>query len=118
MPHFHKFKLLLDEGLPPRNRLPRVNARYDIKHIRDDLKFVGLPDEKVYKHAVKLKRLLVVFNVKDYKELAEQNKETGIIGISQNLPFEQIDKKLNALLSKSKPHDVFGKFMYISGETE
>jgi hypothetical protein len=118
MPRFYKFKLLLDEGLPPRSKLPRVNSRYDLKHIRDDFKYVGLPDEKVYQKAVKMKRLIVVFNVNDYRDLVKISKQTGIIGVSQTFSFEQFDKKLNALLIRSKPGELFGKFTYISGETE
>lgn len=116
MPHFHRYKILLDEGLQPRNKLPRINSRFDVKHIREDFKLGGLPDEKVYKKAVETNRLLIVFNVKDYKSFAKQSKRTGIIGISQNLPVEQIDKKLNSFLSKNKPGNLFGKFNYISGE--
>ena len=38
MPHkFYKHKLLLDEGLYPRQYLKRTNSRYDVKHIKHDL---------------------------------------------------------------------------------
>lgn len=117
-PRFHKFKLLLDEGLPPRNKFPRVNSRFDLKHIREDYKLIGLPDTAVYEKGKSLKRLIIVLNVKDFKELAGKSKHSGIIGVSPNLTFGQIDTKLNALLSKSKSGDLFGKFTYISGEVE
>lgn len=108
---------MLDEGLPSRTKLPRVNSRHDIKHIKEDLRQGGISDEKVYKEAVKTKRLLVVFNVKHFRDLAGKSKNSGIIGISQKLPTEQIDKKLNTFLSKSKVGRLYGRFTYISGET-
>lgn len=117
MPRFYKHKILLDEGLPYKKYLPKLNARHDIKHIKEDLKKAKLPDEEVYKTAKKLKRLLVVFNIKDYKDLASKSKKSGIIGISQNLPIEQIDNKLLALLNKSKGKSLYGKFTSITGET-
>ena len=117
MPHFYKHKLLFDEGLPFPVKYPRTNARYDLKHILGDLKRSGLSDEKVYAFAVKTKRLLVIFNIKDYKELASKSKNTGIIGISQNLTTEQIDKKLGALLDRSKASTLYGKLTMITGET-
>jgi hypothetical protein len=118
MSPIHKYKILLDEGLPPRKKLPRVNARHNVKHIRDDLNHTGLPDEKVYKEAEKLERILVVFNVKHFKEFAAKSSKTGIIGISQSMSLDNLDKKLNALLVRSKPSDLLGKFNYISGESD
>lgn len=117
MPQFKRYKLLLDEGLPSRTKPPRVNSRHDIRHIKEDLGQGGISDEKVYQEAVRTKRLLIVFNIKHFKDLAGESKNSGIIGVSQKLPTEQIDKKLNALLSKSKAGKLYGRFTYISGET-
>jgi hypothetical protein len=44
---FYKFKLLLDENMPPRKCFPRLNSRLDLKHIRDDLNQAGLKDPPV-----------------------------------------------------------------------
>lgn len=112
-----KRKILLDEGLPYKKYLPRLNARHDIKHIKEDLKKDKIPDEEVYKIAKKLKRILVVFNIRHYKDLASKSKETGIIGVSQKMPLEQIDNKLLALLNRSKGKSLYGKFTAITGET-
>lgn len=118
MPRFYRHKLLLDEGFPYRTKLPRVNSRYDLKHIKGDLGRSGLSDNKVYEIAEKMGRLLIIFNIKDYKKLARKSSKTGIIGISQNLSTEQIDKKLTALLAKSGPRQLYGRFTPITGETE
>lgn len=117
MPRFHRHKLLFDEGLPYRTRLPRLNSRHDLKHIKGDLKRSGLSDEKVYDIAVKTQRLLVVFNIKDFKGLAIKSKKTGIIGVSQNLSIEEIDKKLIALIYKKSPKHFNGKLTSVPGES-
>lgn len=64
---FHKHKVLLDENMPERQAFPRLNERFDVKHIRDDLNGGGLSDQEVYNLAKKLKRLLITYNVKDFK---------------------------------------------------
>lgn len=113
---FLKHKILLDEGFYLRTDLPHLNSRFDVKHIAADLKEAGLPDIQVYQLAIKQKRLLVTYNAKDFKKLAPNSKNTGIIAVSPNLLVGQIDKKLTALLIKSKPKDLFGKFTTITGE--
>ncbi len=118
MPRFHRYKLLLDEGLPYRIRLPRLNSRHDLKHIKADFKKSGLSDEKVYAFAQKTQRLLIIFNLKDFRSLAAKSKKIGIIGVSQNLSMEQIDKKLTSLLYKKNPKQFYGKFTPVTGETE
>src|SRR6266480_7353000 len=107
---FYKFKLLLDENMPPRQRFPRLNSRFDIKHIRDDLNQSGLKDPPVYALADKLNRLIITFNGDDFIKLVNQSSETGVVNISANLRYDQIDTKLTSLLSKSSPHALYGKF--------
>lgn len=114
---FHRFKLLLDENMPIRSTFPRLNHRFDVKHIVADLKQIGLPDTAVYALACKHKRLLVTFNEKDFRDLAKHTKDSGIIGISANLSNEQIDKKLTSLLTKETPGSLFGKRTMITGES-
>lgn len=75
-PRFYKHKLLLDEGIYPRKLLHRTNSRFNIKHIKHDLK----------------------------------RGDTGVIGITQKLTPEQLDTKLNALLSKSSEKSFYGKY--------
>jgi predicted nuclease of predicted toxin-antitoxin system len=115
---FYKFKLLLDENMPPRHRFPRLSSRFDVKHIRDDLNQAGLKDPPVYALASKLNRLIITFNGDDFKNMVDQNSETGVINISANLRYDQIDTKLTSLLTKSSPNALFGKFTDLTGETE
>src|SRR5947209_14202782 len=102
-PRFHKFKLLLDENMPARKKFAHLNRLFDVKHLAFDLRKGGLRDAEVYQEAVKLHRLIVTFNGKDFKPMAANSKETGIIFVSQNLPDEHIDTKLVALLTRSSP---------------
>lgn len=114
---FYKHKVILDENMPPRTEFPRLNGMFDVKHIRDDLNSGGLPDLQVYDLAVKLKRLVITFNVKHFKGLSKLTKDTGIIGISANLSSHQIDTKLTALLVHSSVKTLYGKFTVITGES-
>ena len=110
---FRRYKLLLDEGLPPRNRFKILNSRHNLKHIKHDLGKSGISDEKVWELAIKDGRLVITYNVKDFKRLVGLAKQSGIIGVSINLPTDQIDKKLVALLSRSKKNDLYGKYNFI-----
>ena len=114
---FHKHKLLLDENFSSRLNFPRLNGLFDVKHIRDDLHLIGLPDSEVYSLAVKQQRLIVTYNAKDFKEFASQRLASGVIGVSSNLPTHQIDTKLTALLVKSTSKALYGRFTPITGET-
>jgi len=111
---FYKFKLLLDENFYPREKLPIANNRFKLRHILKDLHLTGISDSEVYKLAIKNKSIVVTFNDKHFKPFAETSKESGVIGISTNLSIEQIDKKLTALLTKSKKNELYAKFTYIS----
>ena len=115
---FHKYKLLLDEGFPVRSYLPVSNCRFDLKHISHDLKQIGLSDEEIHRLAADQGRIIVTLNIRDFKPLAPMNKKTGVIGVSATLPFDQVDKKLNSLLSKSNPKLLLGKLIIISRESK
>lgn len=119
MPHrFYKHKLLLDEGFYYRRSLLITNSRFDVKHIAGDYKQKAFSDLKVYELAKQEGRILITLNIKHFKPLASMSKLTGIIGISENLTLEQIDKKLTALLNKSTKKSLLGKLTTISGEGE
>ena len=116
-PKFHKFKLLLDENMPGRRAFASLNHLFDVKHIALDLKNGGIRDEVVYQEAVKMQRLIVTFNGDDFKPFVAKSTEAGIIAVSDNLSTSQIDNKLVALLVRSSPKALFGKFTTITGET-
>ncbi len=103
--------------MPARKKFELLNRLFDVKHLAFDLRKGGLRDEQVYKEAVKTHRLIITFNGKDFKTVAANSKETGIIFVSQNLSDEQIDSKLVALLVRSSANALFGKFTALTGET-
>ena len=110
----YRHKLLLDEGLYLKKALPRTNSRHDIKHIKHDLNKGGIKDEEVYSIAVKNKRIVITYNIDDFKKLARKSSNSGVIGISQGISPDQLDKKLNALLSRNAPKSLYGKYTPLS----
>src|SRR5438552_1631647 len=113
----HKYKLLLDENMPGRDRFPRLNSRFNVRHLVLDYRKRGITDPAVYALAVQEHRLVVPFNGDDFKALATQSKDTGVISLSANLSLDHIDKKLTALLTNSAPTALLGKFTALTGET-
>ncbi|GAC1347725.1 MAG: hypothetical protein NVSMB27_13780 [Ktedonobacteraceae bacterium] len=103
--------------MPGRTKVPRLNSRHDLKHIRDDFHLTGMLDPQVYEFAQKEHRLILTFNGDDFKDLAGKSKATGILFISNNLSDERIDTKLTAPLSKSTPNALYGTFTTLTGET-
>ena len=113
-PKFYKHKLLLDEGIFRRQSLPRTNSRYNLKHIKNDFNKGGITDKEVYAIARKEKRIIITYNIEDFRKLAKQSKDTGIIGITQRLTPEQLHTKLNSLLSRSSENTFYGKYTSLS----
>jgi hypothetical protein len=114
---FYKYKVLLDEGFPPRIYFPRVNQRFDVKHIKHDLGKIGLPDEEVYALAAANKRLIVTYNARHFRRVAPNSTDTGVIGVSALMPYAHIDNKLTALLTKSGKTALYGKYTALSEAT-
>ena len=104
----------MDEGISPKKSLKRINSRYNIKHIKHDLNKGGIKDEEVYEIARKQKRIIITYNIGDFKRLAKKSKDTGIIGITQGITPEELDKRLNSLLSKSSEKSFYGKYTSLS----
>jgi Domain of unknown function (DUF5615) len=114
---FYKHKTLLDEHLLHRRLYPMLNAHFDVKHIRDDLKQGGLPDPQVYELAVKQGRIILTTNVKHFRPLLRDDC-LGIIGIPDAWLPDRIDTKLTALLMKHGPTYFRGRYYSLAGETE
>lgn len=113
---FYKHKLLLDEGIFPRQSLKRINGRYNIKHIKHDLGKGGIKDSEVYKIARDQERIIITYNINDFKKLAIKSKKTGVIGITQSVTPDYLDSRLNALLSKNSEKKFYGKYTPLSRE--
>ena len=113
-PKFYKHRLLLDEGIFPRQSLRRINSRYNIKHIKHDLNKGGILDREVYGIAGRQKRIIITYNIGDFRKLVVQSKKTGVIGVTYGFTPDQLDTKLNSLLSKSYATKFYGKYISLS----
>jgi len=111
--HLQKHKLLLDEALPPKQRYLKLNNFHDIKHIEHDLKKGGSSDLDVYKLAIKENRILITFNIKDFKPMLN-NKTPSIIALSPNLSNNEADLKICKLLKNIKLNQSTGFLISIS----
>ena len=114
---FYKHKTLLDEQVAPRQHFPRLNERFDLKHIKHDLNLASLPDPQVYELAVSQERIILTKNVKDFRPLL-QDDSPGVIGIPETWSNERIDSKLAALLTRHGPPYFRGRYRSLAGETE
>lgn len=106
----YRHKLILDEGVESRRFFPQLNNLFNVRHITQDYKFTGLSDSDVHAIAVKEKRIIITYNIKDFKPLAIKSKQSGVVGITMNTSPELIDKKLVALFRRAAPKELYGKF--------
>ena len=106
---FYKHKTLLDEQISPRQFFPRLNERFDVKHIKHDLNLASLPDPAVYELAVSQGRIILTKNVKDFRPLLHA-AAPGIIGIPETWSNSRVDTKLTALLMQHGPTYFKGRF--------
>lgn len=95
--------------MPRRQRLPKLNEYCNIKHISHDLNLAGLPDLDVYELGVKLGRVIVTYNGKDFRVLVGTKPDAGVIDAPDHLPLLQLDNKLKSLLAKHSPNSLRGK---------
>ncbi len=114
---FYKHKLLLDENMPFRRHLPKLNRQYDVKHVTEDLQKSGMDDPDVYELAVMQERLIITLNYKHFLPLAKRSDKTGIIGVSGQVTEAKLDAKLVAFLKRTPPKRLYGAANFISGES-
>jgi predicted nuclease of predicted toxin-antitoxin system len=96
---FYKHKLLLDEQLSPRQYLPRLNAHFDVKHIKHDLHHGGMDDPLIYELASQQGRIILTTNVKDFRPLLRDDSP-GVIGIPATWSDSRLDTSLTALFMR------------------
>jgi hypothetical protein len=114
---FYKHKLLLDEHLPPRQRLAQLNERFDVKHIKHDLHAGGLDDAPIHQLALAQQRIILTSNVKDFRPLLRV-PSPGVIGIPKTWSAERLDSKLTALLTKHGLAYFTGRVRPLTAEEE
>ena len=95
MPYYKKDKrkFLIDEALPPKNRLPKMRKRYDLKHIFHDFGKKGLEDEKIQMFAQREKRTIITADKFFVKRFTKQTSVLKLVGINL-MTSEEIDQRL------------------------
>ncbi|MEK7464488.1 MAG: DUF5615 family PIN-like protein [Patescibacteria group bacterium] len=107
---------LLDEVMPPRKNLPRLNKRgsCNIRHITHDYKKSGLTDKDVLRWAQKEHRILVTAD-KFFIKPKNLQKTIAVIRISGGCKVEEIDRRLVRLIRLNpSPDYYFGKILVLS----
>ena len=110
---FIKYRLLLDEGLPPRNFYIELNSKHDVKHIVHELGHSGIKDPPLYELANTENRLIVVFNTKDFKPLIKPSK-ISVISLSNNLTNKEADLKICKALKGLTNSQIHGCLISVS----
>jgi hypothetical protein len=106
---FYKHKLLLDEHLPPRQYLSRLNEHFDVKHIKHDLRHGGMDDVLVHELAVAQGRIILTRNIKHFRPLLREDTP-GIVGVPETWPRALLDTKLTSLLMRHGPNYFRGHY--------
>src|SRR3989344_7024080 len=96
-----RFNLLLDEMLPRREKYPQLNNYHNVRHIVHDLKKEGISDEELIRIAKKLDKIILTKNIKHLRDLGTKHK-VDIIGATETLTPEKLDKKIVATLRRRK----------------
>ena len=65
-------------------------------------------------YAIQENRLIVTYNAKDFRRLAQNSKKIGVIGVSALMPYHHIDNKLTSLLINSSPNALQGTYTALS----
>lgn len=110
-----RYKLLLDEGLPRREKFPQLTNLHNVVHVTHDFGKSGLKDPEVYALAKREERMVVVFNTKDFRPMVAPGKPT-VITLSSGLTNKRIDQKLCKALKELKPSQKLGHVVTITNE--
>lgn len=95
-----RFRLLLDEMHPGRDKFPNLNKLHDLKHIIHDFNLSGIvKDPQVVSFAKKENRILISKNEKHMVDLCLLNG-VSLICVKEKIPNEEIDSKITAYLKK------------------
>ncbi len=108
-----RYRLLLDEMLPRRNKFPQINNYHDVRHLVHDLRKGGSSDRQVVITAKKHNRIVVTKNIKDFRKLGKTYC-VDIIGVTETTQPEKLDNLIMAKLRKKKQKRMSGLFTKIA----
>lgn len=94
-----RYRLLLDEMFPSRDKFPLTNKYHDLKHVGHDYRKLGIKDREVVKLAKHEKRFLISKNKKHLKQLCEEYSVV-YISVLESMRFQEIDRLLMSELKK------------------
>ena len=107
-----RHKLLLDEGVHLAQSYPNLNNLHDLVHV-SQVNLKGKEDEKIFEYAKRSSRIIVVFNIKDFKKFINSDYPS-IIALSTNLTDRQADLKICKALRELKPSEAKGHLISIT----
>jgi predicted nuclease of predicted toxin-antitoxin system len=113
---FYKHKVLLDENMDPRQKYPRLNQHFDVKHIKHDLHNGEMEDPDIYTLGVEQGRIIVTINADDFRPLVRTKQDAGVIKVPSAWTREQVDSKLTALLMRHGPNYFAGQYWSLATE--
>jgi predicted nuclease of predicted toxin-antitoxin system len=113
---FYKHKLLFDENMPPRQRYPRRNEHFDVKHVKLDLNKASADDDAVYALACEQGRIIITINRDDFAKRVGTQLDAGVIAIPDGRAGTRTDTKLTALLMRHGPRYFAGRLIALGAE--
>lgn len=99
--------------MDPRQRYPRLNQHFDVKHIKHDLNHGGMDDLRVYKLAREQRRIILTTNGKDFRPLLHPDAP-GVIGVPDAWSVERLDTTLTALLMRHGANYFCGTYVSLA----
>ncbi|MFY9461985.1 MAG: DUF5615 family PIN-like protein [Candidatus Sungiibacteriota bacterium] len=104
----NNLEFLLDEQMPPRKNLPRLNkrSRFNLRHICHDYKQCGLDDQRVLKIAESQGRIFVTGDA-DFLKQRQIQKKTAIIKFDKRFTAKEIDNFFLKLVNKFKTREYY-----------
>ena len=108
-----RHRLLLDEGLHLPKSYPSLNKLHNALHV-SQTKLRGKSDNVLFDYAVKEKRMVVVFNIKDFRKLIKSDKPS-VISLSVNLTDKQADLKMCKALKHLRKAEINGHLISVTG---
>ena len=98
---------------PRREKFPSLNNYHDLKHITHELHKSGIKDEEVISIAKRQQRIIITKNIKHFYERCRIRK-VDVLGISEIVTPEELDKKIMANLKKRRIKKMTGKLVSIT----
>ena len=98
--------------LPRREKYPVLNHLHNVKHIVHNYHQSGITDIDLLKLARRDNRIVITKNIKHFQVNCRQH-QVDVIGITEIIPPEELDKSLLAILRRWGKTKMIGRFTKI-----